>query len=347
MITNTPKYKIKLQIAQTDGTWKVPQVLDDLTWTTERRATPSKLTFTVLKDGLQSFVEGAKVSLKVDDTFVFWGYVFSKQRNSDGLIHVTAYDQLRYFKAKESLIYKNGETASDIIKILAQRFNLKLGSIAETGFKLPARNEEATVFDIIYNALDITFLNDKEKNLYVLYDDYSDITLKKASDMLIPDLIINASNTQDFDYTSTIDEDVYTQIKVAYDNKDTGVREIYMVKNDTTQAQWGVLQMYHKVDDKSNAANIANIAAERFAQKKRILRIQNTKGDLRVRAGCSVMIVLDLGDVKTNKYMLCESVTHHFSADEHTMDIEVYDSGKYRVADENTGSWQGEWQRNE
>lgn len=342
MIVNKPTHNIVLQIQQTDGTWKVPQVIDDLTWETQRRGAPSKLSFSVLKDGLQSFVEGTSVSLKVDDTSVFWGYVFTKSRNSDGLIKVTAFDQLRYFKSKESLIYKNGETASDILKILIGRFGLKAGQIAETGYKLPPRNEEATVFDIFYNALDLTFLNNEE--LFILYDDYSAVTLKKASEMKIEDLVIDATNTEDFDYESTINEDVYTQIKVAYDNEKTGKREIYLVKNNTTQAQWGVLQLYHKVDDKANATNIADIAAARFAQKKRRLKIQNTKGDLRVRAGTSLMIRLDLGDIQVNKLMLCESVVHRISADEHTMDIDVFDSGKYRIADEQTGSWSGSWQ---
>lgn len=40
------------------------------------------------------------------------------------------YDQLRYLKNKETIVYKK-KTAGELIKILAKRFNLQYGTLAD------------------------------------------------------------------------------------------------------------------------------------------------------------------------------------------------------------------------
>ena len=42
-------------------------------------------------------------------------------------------------------------------------------------------------------------------------------------------------------------KDTYNKIKLAVDNKETGVREIYTTQDGVNMAKWGTLQFYEKV----------------------------------------------------------------------------------------------------
>ena len=46
-----------------------------MTW--ERKGTPGKLEFTVIKDGVLNFQEGNPVKLTVNGTTMFYGFVFT------------------------------------------------------------------------------------------------------------------------------------------------------------------------------------------------------------------------------------------------------------------------------
>jgi len=55
--------------------------------------------------------------------------------------------------------------------------------------------------------------------------------------------------------------------------------------------------------------------------KTRKLRIMGAFGDVRVRAGCLIPVVLNLGDIKVANLMLVEKCAHVFKESEHTMNL--------------------------
>ena len=69
-----------------------PVTEEGIEWTTERRSTPGKLSFKILRNGSSSFSEGAPVRLKINDKNIFYGFVFSQKRNRDQIITINAYD---------------------------------------------------------------------------------------------------------------------------------------------------------------------------------------------------------------------------------------------------------------
>ena len=175
---------VELLIANESGSKVFQPILEEgVEWSTERRSTPGKLTFKVVKDDVLDFSEGSAVRMRVDGKNVFFGFVFSKKRDKDQIISVTAYDQLRYLNNKDTYVYEN-KTASQLIKILAADFSLNLGTIEDTGFVIASRVEDNTsLFDMIENALDLTLQNSKE--MFVLYDDFGKLTLKNISSMYV------------------------------------------------------------------------------------------------------------------------------------------------------------------
>ena len=120
---------VELLISDPSGTKAyIPIVEEGIEWSTERRSTPGKLTFSLVKDEVINFQEGAAVRLKVDGKPVFFGFVFTKKRDKNQIITVTAYDQLRYLNNKDTYVYEN-KTASQLVQMIAADFSLNTGTL--------------------------------------------------------------------------------------------------------------------------------------------------------------------------------------------------------------------------
>lgn len=316
--------KVELLISNSSGNKAyIPVVEEGIEWTTERRSTPGKLTFSIVNDGKISFTEGSAVRLRVDDKAVFFGFVFTKKRDKSRIITVTAYDQLRYLNNKDTYVYEN-KSASQFIKMIAADFSLNLGTIENTSYTIASRIEENTsLFDMIENALDLTLRNTKE--MYVLYDDFGKLTLKNISSMYVGKpgayLMIDEETGENFDYISSIDSETYNKVKLTYDNEDTGKREVYIAQDSNHMNRWGVLQYFDTLSKGENGQAKADALLKLYNSKTRTLKITNAFGDTRVRAGSMIVINLDLGDIKVKNFMMVEKVRHIFKLDQHFMDL--------------------------
>lgn len=124
-----------------------PVVLEDIEWSTERQGSPGKLTFKVLLDKKLDITEGNAVRFKWNKKNIFYGYIFSKKMDKDKIITVTAYDQLRYLKNKETYVYQN-KTAGEVVQMIADDFGMQTGTIEDTTYKIASRVEDSqTLFD--------------------------------------------------------------------------------------------------------------------------------------------------------------------------------------------------------
>lgn len=304
------------------GRIQKPVVEGNVVWETTRIGQPGKLTFSVVNDDVLDFQEGNPVIFKAGEKNVFFGFVFTKSRDKEQIIKVTAYDQLRYLKNKDTYVYTK-KKASDVVKMIAKDFNLNAGEIADTGYVIPSRiRENMTLFDIIYDALDLTLLN--RRKLYVLYDDFGKLTLKDVETMKIPDLVLGEYNSQNFSYTTDIDSDTYNKVKLYRENEKSGKREIYIAQDGKNINNWGVLQYFDKVDEDTNAKVKAESILKLKNKKKRTLQLKDTLGDTRARAGASAMILMrNIGDISVKQYMLIEKAKHVFSNDEHWMTLDL------------------------
>ena len=301
----------------------MPVVEEGIEWSTERRSTPGKLTFKIINDGIIDFEEGSRVRLKVDGKEVFYGFVFTKRHDKNQIISVTAYDQLRYLNNKDTYVYEN-KTVAEFIQMIATDFNLKTGTLEDTKFKIASRVEDNTsLFDMIENALDLTLQNTKE--MFVMFDEFGKITLKNISSMRVGEesayLLIDEETGENFEYSSSIDSDVYNKIKLSYDNEDTGKRDIYIAQDGTHMNEWGVLQYFDTLSKGENGQAKADALLKLYNKKSRNLKITNAIGDTRVRAGSLVVVSLALGDVNLKNFMLVEKVRHTFKLDQHVMDL--------------------------
>lgn len=295
-------------------------VQEPITWDLERKGTPGKLSFTVMNDEDLNFFEGDPVRFDYDGKKVFYGFVFIKKRNNSNYIQVTAYDQLRYFKNKDTITYK-GINAGGLLKQLAKDFQLQTGFIEDPGYLLPPTVEDNTeLFNMMQNALDKTVTNTGKT--FVLFDEYGKLSLREVKNLRVP-ILVDADTARSFEYTSSIDDNTYNQVKLTRENKETNKREIFIAKSSDNINNWGVLQYTDKLDEGENGKIKADALLELYNRKTRRLNINGIIGDLRVRGGSVIGVQLNLGDLNVKNFMLVESVKHEFRESDYTMDIKV------------------------
>lgn len=319
---------IKLYIQNINTTYEASSLAaDDITLITERRGSPAKLTFKIARDiilnspGIE-FYEGNNVKLIVDDIKMFNGYIFSKSRTKEQIITVTAYDQTRYLKNSETLKYEN-KKASDVIKMIAEDYKLKIGEIEDTGYLIPSRIEDnASLWDIILNALDITNINTSK--LYIFYDDFGSLTLKSIDKMILPMVLVSDSATMlDFNYTTDIDNDTYNKVKLYRDNEKK--REVFVAQDSLSQMKWGILQYTQEISEHYSEAKIKQITDLLLKQKNRVNRTLSIEdiGDLSVRAGCTLHVKINDAGESIDGMLVIEQCTHTFKNNEHTMKLNL------------------------
>ena len=301
-----------------------PPVESGVRWETSRKGTPGKLTFTVLDAGLL-IEEGDAVTFSVDGMRLFYGFVFTLSRNgADGRLHVTAYDQLRYLKNKDNYIYQN-KTAGELIRMIADDFSLKVGEIAQTGYRIPYRVEDGkTLFDIIETALDLTFENTGKE--FVLYDDCGKLSLAAVTD-LETNLLIDNTAAEGFSYESSIDRQTYNKVKLLHEDGRKNLRQIFLKEDPSTQKTWGVLQNFSHVSGDEDGYRKAQTLLQEHNQKSKSLSLSKAAGDVRIRAGSSLWVRLDLQSEQVDCRMTVQKVIHSFSDGEHRMDLTLEGGG--------------------
>lgn len=301
----------------------IPLTLDGITLDQSRQGAPARLQFTVVKDEYLSFPEGAVARLTVDDKIVFAGFIFEKSRTKEQHITCVAYDQLRYFKNKDTWKIQNMK-ASDFLRQVCDQFLLRAGDIEDTGFVIEnLLCDNKTIFDAVQDTLDQTLINTGK--MFILYDDAGKICLKDAEKMK-SDLLICDQTAENFDYTSSIEE-MYNAVKLIQKKSGQEVAQAYYKVDEESVNRYGALQYFdNNLSENANPEMIAAHILELNNRVRRKLTISGALGDTGIRGGSSVMLDLALGDQTARWFAIVDEVTHIFENDHHSMDLQL--SGK-------------------
>ena len=307
-------------LIQDGNTAYMPPVKEEVKVTTERQISPGVMEFSFVDTGI-SISNGDPVRFKDDDgNGVFYGFIFRIKRDRSSIVTITAYDQIRYMKNKDTLVYED-KTADGVISLIGDKYGYNLGTLADTAWRIASRVEDnVSLLDMVSNALDQTLQN--TGNLYILYDDFGKLNLSFLGDMYVP-IMIDAETGQNYDYESSIDENTYNRIELVYDNEDAGKREVYIAQDSSNINKWGILQYFDTLQKGENGQAKADALLELYNKETKTLTIKDACGDSRVRGGSLVMVQLDLGDTKLQNLMLVEKCVHKYGESKHTMDLTV------------------------
>lgn len=314
---------------ETETIYDVSPLVSDMTITTYLEDNPGKLEFAVVNKDPLSFSEGATVSVVLDGYKMFKGFVFKRNYTEDTTkIKVTCYDQLRYLKNKDSRKFEN-VTCDQIFSQLCKDFVLTHKVVDKSSHICRPRSEDATsLYEMIKNALDDTLISTNQ--WYFIRDNYGTLEHLNVYSCALPYLLGDSSYVTGYDYQSSIDDDVYNQIKLYRDNEASKKREVFIV-NDTVNGgarlkQWGILQLYEKVDEKYNEAQIEELALKmlkHYCSPRRTLTLK-CLGIKEFFAGCLFQCrIANLGGDDLDKTLLVTECTHKISNEEHTMTLKT------------------------
>lgn len=305
-------------LIQNGDTVYFPAVLEDIKWETERYGSPGKLTFKCMYDSKLNVTEGNPVRLRWNGLNVFYGFIFKIEKDKEPVLSITAYDQLRYFKNKDTYVI-NGKTAGEVLELIAADFELQTGDVEDTGYVIPSLVEDGkSLFDIMQDCLDQTLMNVGE--MYVLYDDFGSLSLKNIANLAV-NILIDSETGENYKYSSSIDDQTYNKIKLVYDNKNTGQRDVYIAQDSSKMNEWGMLQYYDKLSEGENGKEKVGSLLQLYNRKSKSFQITNAIGDVSVRAGCLLPVILNLGVAKVQSMMLVESCKHVFRENENFMNL--------------------------
>lgn len=317
--------KTELVIAsKAGGMIEISGLVESCEWVTNRTGQPGKFTFTYLKDKDVTFTEGDVVRFSVDGQVQFYGWVFTRSETRWGEVSVTCYDRLRYLKANASYTFYS-QSAGDILRQIAGDLQLDVGTVEDTGYKLPSLVEQnQTCLDILQTAIEQTLLN--TGRVFVLYDDGQGLALQEAANMMSDVVIGDRSLLTDYTYTTDIDKQTYNSIKLVRPNEETGRADVYIQEDSGTIGQWGLLQLYQKVDGDANEAQIKAQAAATLEYYNRVLKTLkiSSLGVPGLHAGQMILVKADgMGDTGVSQYVMLEQVSHRWENGVHTMDLET------------------------
>ena len=299
--------------------YEISELVKSVSYTDKLNDGCSKLEFSFIDDDL-IIKNGNVVRFKYANANIFYGYVFKVGRNKGKEIAVTAYDQLRYCKAKDTIVVKN-DTVDSLVKKMCNYFNLRTGTLTNTGYKLPISvQDDKTWLDIIYTAISDTLMNTGE--WYCLRDEFGSIAIRDLKELQLDLILGDESLVYDYEYEKSIDDEFYNQIKIVSDNEKTGKRDVYISKDSDSISKYGLLQ-YFEVLDKNYNPTQAKAKADALLQlyNKEVETLElPCLGDARIRAGSSFYGQIE--DIALNRRLIVKSVTHEFIP-VHTMDLEV------------------------
>lgn len=303
----------------------VSRIIGNLEITTCIEDQPGKCTFDILRVDDLAFWEGATIAIKIDQAPIFKGFVFTKKRDKQSdLIKVTCFDQLRYLKNKDAFVFE-GVTSSQIFEKLCKEYVLTHKVVdASSYICAPRTNDGKALYDMIKYALSETLI--ATGNRYIIRDNFGvleHVSIKSLNSGL---LLGDGAGVIDFDYQSSIDKDVYNQVKLYQDNKKNNTRKTKVV-NDTINGgshlkQWGILQLFESVTEELNDAQMQKRAQDLlkyYNNVKRTLKLE-CLGSTKVFAGATINCkIKDLGDLSLDKALVVTECTHKIVNEEHLM----------------------------
>lgn len=317
------RLNIRILLAQsgTGDFFDITDVVESFTLSSCIGNQPSKLDLEIIGDGAE-FELGSRIQIWEGENGVFEGWLFSISMSNDLRFSAIFYDQTRYLRNEDTLVFKKN-TLSEVFKAICDAHHLNTGTIEESNYKVASEvYEQRALWDILQEYIDHTLAY--EKRLFVIYDNFGKLELRDIVS-LRSDFVIDDENVAlGYDYNIGIDKSTYNQVKLGFENQSAGARQWGIVQNSDYIKKWGLLQ---KIDLLPN--RISKDELDKKAEQLLLYYCMPTRevtlecfGDFKIRAGVGVQLDLQriaaFNDMHNFYVLQCE---HHVSCDKHTMSL--------------------------
>lgn len=305
--------------------YDISELVSDLKWSTGLDSQPGSLSFSMLDDPNVFLHSGDIIELQIDGKKIFKGKTFVRGKTKEAKWKITAYDNMRYLKNEDTIIFQASSSSSRFQKI-CQTQGLPYKILDKSPYNCTPVIEDAhSYFSMIQDALDETRKSYGAR--YGIWDNYGTLEHFDLNRMITKIVLGDESLMTDYSYDASID-DAFNSIKVMREDKDKKKREIFTASDSKNVEKWGKLQMVETISDaEMNSSQLQKQANDLLKANNAETRSISLDaiGDLNLRAGKSFILRLkDLhrDDIGKDNLALITKCDHSFEG-AHTMSLEV------------------------
>lgn len=276
------------------------------------------------KDGIPNV--GDEVFFSNEDKLIFKGFVFTVGTDSEGVMRVTAYDQMRYF-LNEDVFAIEPKTASDLFEEICTRRALinknQYRIVTASSAVLPSTVYiQKSYADIMEDAFQQTLIEEGKK--YYIIDRAGVLEFNLLGNDVSDVIIGEGSLMTGYKYEKDIDSETYNKVIFYKGDQDTGYTKSLIAQSESTIAKWGLLQSVLQATDEMTDSQIEEYARTYLEVHNKPMTSLTISaiGDDSIIAGTLFKFRLTSVGV-AGRWMAVTSCTHKYSNDLHTMDLEV------------------------
>jgi len=320
---------MKLQVYETSinnrEMFDISEVVSPLRWTTGLDSQPGKLEFSIIDVNNMFLRSGDTIEVKADGKNLFKGKVFVRKKKKESLWQITAYDNLRYLKNEDTIVFGAGTASSRFTKI-CQTQGVPYKVLDSSSYNCAAViQDNKTYFTMIDEAIQETRTGNYMR--YGIRDNYGTVEFFALNRFITKLVLGDQSLVTDYSYEASVDN-AYNAIKVIREDKDNETREVYTATHSGNIEKWGKLQMVENVSDADlNSAQLKQQAADLLTEhnvETKTLSL-DCVGSLDIQAGCSFVlrsVDLQKDKIANDSLALVTGCTHTLGAI-HTMSLDV------------------------
>lgn len=250
---------------------------------------------------------GNLVTVKYNNTTIFLGYIFDRQRlSTSNIINLTCYDRGIYLKRNQGTYKFRNETPEAITKRICKDFGISIGEVTSTGIKISRNFIGVNIYNIIQTAY--TLASEKNSKKYITYfaGDKLMIREKKLNKST---LVIESGSDLMSTSTSESISNMINQVAI-YNENDKLVK---IQKDQSLINSYGLMQSYIKQGKKEDATGKAKKLIEDNGVEQKIT-IENLG---------------NIGNITGNTVVVKESVTGVYGLFLIDNDIHTWKNGLY------------------
>jgi len=327
----------------TSEQWDIGDICEQIKIDWQLEGNAGAMTINCIKDSEVDLVEGDVVSLRVNGTNFFYGWIFKKEMNAYDSVSYKVYDIKRYLAYKDVDVTGN-ETINEFFERVCKMANISYKVVHTSDYIIPSKIHDGETYNnMLQYAIDTTLIGTGLR--FCVRANGKVLELVECSQQQTDIVLGDQSLLTDFQYSSDI-ENTYTAFKVQREvasesqkgkkKKEEGMSEAQKVllrktlvaQNEENVKKWGVLQYYEKKDSKWTDVQLnqhLQLLQNAYGRQTRSLKLE-CLGELTCIPGNMVTVLisdLETETVAQGTPCLITSATHTLTHNDHTMSLEV------------------------
>ena len=228
-----------------------------------------------------------------------------------------AYDECIYLaNSQDSFSYEN-KTAAEIFKDCMKRAGLSVGSVVDTGYKIPSLQKPKSYFyDCLLEGLSDTYKNTKKR--YYIRADKGKISLLRRKEHMTQWVVEVGANVTGYAYSKSIEK-----IKTCFRICSGDGRVVYEKKDAALEKKIGRFVMVDSAKDGQTDAQMKELVSslvEENGHPEESLTVETLGIISAISGGCLYVVIPHLG-LKRTFYI--DEDKHSFNGETHTMSLKL------------------------